>query len=131
MRQAWYRSSLMVPILDIAKGCEMGLSDQLPDFDVLMALHQKNPEMYEHFRRQVLHGFIARAPALHQPALNRLLAPLEAIRSDATTPLAAAATAFKLMNESFAQLQAPMEMLANELAGVQTDMVLAKFGLQG
>lgn len=103
------------------------MSTDLPDFDTLMAMAQKDPAAFEQYRAQMLQNCINEAPPEHRPAMQHLVFRMNQVRENADTPLDAAAGAAALMKESAAQLESAMDHLQHATAGVQAEQVLKKF----
>ncbi|MGE5622588.1 MAG: DUF3135 domain-containing protein [Bacillota bacterium] len=104
----------------------------LPDFDELMALYQRDPQGFEDFRRQVLRDAVDRAPSAHRPALDGLLGRIEQARASAASPMDAALIASRMMRESAEQLLDAWEDVHEEIAGLQAAVVIERMrGLQG
>lgn len=98
----------------------------LPDFDVLMAMHQHDPEALERFRRHVLRAAVDNAPEEHRPSLERLLVEIETARTSAATPMEAAVNAFRLMQASVVRLHDGWEKALDAVAGLQTTLVIER-----
>ena len=103
----------------------MNTSLALPDFDTLVALHQKNPVAYEILRRDLLQGCVLDAPDQYQPMLDDLIWRMDMVRAAATSPLEAAAAAGFLMMESVAQMRAQLFALQNAKAKWYAQILLA------
>lgn len=102
---------------------------QLPAFETLVALHEKDPAAYDEFRRQLLQSCIDSAPEIHRPGLELLRDRMDLARAEAASPIEAAAAASRLMVDSCVRLRAAMVPLANASAGLQTAVLLSKFRL--
>lgn len=102
----------------------MNLSQPLPDFDALMALHQADPNAYEILRKKLLDECVAGAPLAFQAAARSLLIRIDLVRSQNTDPLEAAMAAARMMIDSVTELQLPMMELLEELASFQTAMLM-------
>jgi|GEM_PF-963023 len=98
----------------------------LPDFDVLVALHQHDPEALEDFRRHVLREAVDFAPLEHRASLERLLVQIEAARNDAATPMEAATNAFHMMQDSLLRLQGGWEQALEAVTGLQAALLIDK-----
>lgn len=81
------------------------MTTPLPDFDVLVALYRHDPDALEDFRRHMLREAIDDAPLRHRASLERLLEQIETARASAATPMDAALTAFRMMQDSVVRLQ--------------------------
>jgi len=99
---------------------------RLPEFDMLAALHQDDPEALEIFRRRVLREAVDSAPATYRPSLERLLTRIEAAHQAAATPMEAAAVAFRMMGESVERLHDGWEQVREAVAELQTAALLAQ-----
>lgn len=96
-----------------------------PDFDLLVSLHEEDPEAFESFRRRLLQEAIASAPPAHQACLQQLLPRMEAARNAASTPVAAMLAAFGLMQDSVRELRTGWEHAHEEIAGLQAALIIA------
>lgn len=96
----------------------------LPDFDVLVALHRHDPEAFEDFRRHVLREAIDFAPPVHRASLEQLVTRIETARAEAASPMEAATTAFRMMQDSIAQLHRGWEQALHAVAGLQAALVI-------
>lgn len=103
------------------------MTTPLPDFDVLVALYRHDPEALEDFRRHMLREAVDEAPLLHRPSLERLLEQIEAARAHATSPMDAALTAFRMMQNSVERLQDSWELALESAAGLQAALILEQF----
>jgi hypothetical protein len=104
----------------------MNPASRIPDFNVMVALHQHDPEAFEHFRRHLLREAVEEAPAIHRPALEQLLERMETVRDEAGSPAEAAAAAFGLMQESVGKLRGAWEEAEYAVAGLQTSLLLER-----
>lgn len=102
------------------------MNTPLPDFDVLVALHRHDPEAFEAFRRHVLREAIDFAPPVHRASLEQVLTQIETARAAAATPMEAAATAFRMMQDSVVRLQEGWEQALNAVAGLQAALVIER-----
>jgi hypothetical protein len=102
------------------------MSINLPDFDVLVALHRHDPDAFESFRRHVLRQAIDFAPPVHRASLEQLVVQIENARTEATSPIEAAATAFRMMQDSVMQLQDGWTQALHAVAGLQADLVIER-----
>lgn len=98
-----------------------------PDFDLLVSLHEEDPEAFESFRRRLLQEAIESAPANLQACLQQLLPRMEAARNTAPTPVAAMLAAFGLMQDSVKELRTGWEQAHQEIAGLQAALIIASF----
>lgn len=96
----------------------------IPDFDALMALYQRDPQQFEAFRRQALREAIDHAPSVHRPALDGLLDKIEVAREAAATPMDAAIAASRMMRESAERLLDAWEDAHEEIAGLQAAVLI-------
>jgi hypothetical protein len=96
----------------------------LPDFDVLVALYRHDPDAFEAFRRHVLREAIDFAPPVHRASLEQLVAQIEIARVEAANPIEAAATAFRMMQDSVLQLQDGWMQALHAVAGLQAALVI-------
>lgn len=102
------------------------MSVTMPDFDTLVSLHQQDPEALETFRRHLLREAVDSAPPAHRPALEKLLERIEAARSSAGSPIEAASIAFHMMRDSVNELHATWDKAMQELAHLQTTMLIER-----
>jgi hypothetical protein len=100
------------------------MSINLPDFDVLVALHRHDPAALEDFRRHVLREAVDGAPPVHRPALERLLDQIETARATASSPMEAAVIAFGMMQNSVERLQSSWEQALEAVAGLQAALII-------
>lgn len=98
----------------------------LPDFDALVALHRSDPEALENFRRHTLREAVEYAPLEHRASLEQLLKRIEEARDAAASPMEAASKAFRMMQESVAQLHGGWEQALQAVAGLQTALLLER-----
>lgn len=104
----------------------MNTGSRIPDFNVMVALHQHDPEAFENFRRHLLREAVQEAPPIHRPALEKLLQRMDAARDAAASPAEAAAVAFGMMQESVGRLQDAWEDAQVAVAGLQTSLLLQR-----
>ena len=97
---------------------------QLPKFDTLVALYQKDPKAYDAFRKKFLDDEIAAAPPQHRAALRHTLSRIEIAREQAKTPLEAAVNAYTMMFDSALQLRAEIRKLHYLTTGMQASLVI-------
>ncbi|MES2830408.1 MAG: DUF3135 domain-containing protein [Pseudomonadota bacterium] len=107
----------------------MTLATKLPRFDVLVAMHEKDPDAYETLRHQLLRSCIDNAPEIHRAGLEALLDRINIVRAEAGTPLEAAIAASRMMVDSCLKLREAMVDLATANAALQTTVLLDKFRL--
>jgi hypothetical protein len=99
---------------------------RLPDFDVLVALHQREPEAFEAFRRHMLQQAIDVAPPMHRPALEQLLRRIEEERANAASPFDAATRAMRMMVESVERLHNAWDHAREAVAGLQAAIIIER-----
>lgn len=104
----------------------MSLGSRLPDIDVLMALHQEDPAAFEALRQQLLREAVERASREQRPALESILLQIEAARATTSSPIESMLLAFKMMQESLAQLQERWGEVQYALAGLQTSLLIER-----
>jgi len=107
---------------------EQAMSDgvKLPDFNVLVALHQHDPEAFESFRRHLLREAVDYAPVMHRPALEKLLSRIETARASAATPMEAVLIASRMMQDSMNQLMTTWEQAQHAVAGLQASLLIER-----
>jgi transposase-like protein len=98
----------------------------LPDFDVLVALHQHDPEALEDFRRHTLRKAVDFAPLEHRASLENLLKQIESAREQANSPMEAATIAFRLMQDSVTRLHQSWDDAREAVAGLQTSLIIER-----
>jgi hypothetical protein len=98
----------------------------IPDFDMLVSLHQQDREAFEALRRHLLRDAVNAAPAAQRPGLERLLARIEANRASARTPEQAASQAFDMMTESLRELRQSWHQACHELSALQTRLLIER-----
>ncbi|TFW09638.1 DUF3135 domain-containing protein [Oxalobacteraceae bacterium OM1] len=99
---------------------------RLPEFDVLVALHQHDPEAFEAFRRHVLKEAVDFAPADQRPALEALLLRIEEERAKASTPMEAVLGATRMMQESVQRLNEGWDQAREAVAGLHAALVIER-----
>lgn len=99
---------------------------EVPDFDVLVALHQYDPEALEQFRRHMLRQAVESAPVVHRAALEQLLTHIEAARANAKSPIEAALIAFRMMGESVHALHDAWGQALETVAGLQASLLIER-----
>lgn len=104
----------------------MSLQNDLPSFDEMLALHQKNPAALDALRDSLIRDAIAEAPPQYHAALQHTVFRMDRARDAASTPLEAAAAAARLMTESSDHLKDALAHLQLESAGLQADLALQK-----
>jgi hypothetical protein len=108
----------------------MSLGTPLPDFDVLMKLYKEDPEAFEDFRKRLLRDAVNRAPKDQHLALELLLKRIDAAREATANPVEAMLLAFKMMQESLAQLRSNWEKAQIAMAELQTSLIIEKLRKQ-
>lgn len=104
----------------------MDSNARFPDFDMLMALYQDDPEAFEAFRSHLLHDAVHAAPPGQRPALELLVGRLDAARMNAGTPIEAAMAAFRMMQESVAQLHVIWSQTRRVVVGMETALLMTR-----
>lgn len=104
----------------------MNLGPRLPEFDVLVALHQHDPAAFEAFRRHLLREAVDFAPVEQRPALEGLLERIEEERAKARTPVEAMLGAARMMHESVRQLNEGWQRAREAIAGLQATLVIER-----
>jgi hypothetical protein len=104
----------------------MSLGIRLPEFDMLVTLHQQEPDAFEAFRRHLLREAVDGAPPSHRPALEKLLCRIEETRAAAATPMEAVVAASRMMQESVGKLHATWEQARQAVAGLQTSLIIER-----
>ncbi len=99
---------------------------RLPDFNVLVALHQHDPEAFEAFRRHLLREAVDYAPVIHRPALEKLLTRIETARESAATPMEAVLIASRMMQDSMNELMTTWEHAQQAVAGLQASLLIER-----
>jgi hypothetical protein len=99
---------------------------QVPEFDVLVALHRQDPEAFEAFRRRLLREAVESAPLANRKSLEQLLPRIEAARDGAKTPMDATLGAFRMMQNSLAQLHDGWEQAREAAAELQAAVIIAR-----
>lgn len=102
------------------------MNTNLPDFDVLLAIHRDDPEALEQFRRHLLREAVDAAPAAHRKSLEELLVRIEESRAAARDPLDAAAIAFRMMRDSVDRLQASWSDALDAVSGMQASVLIER-----
>ncbi len=77
---------------------------QLPAFDDLVALADKDPEAFERFRQQTCQQFIETIPNKHQHRLKAVQNRVEMELNHAKTPMAGLLRVSSMMHDSFYRL---------------------------
>jgi len=104
----------------------MSVGLRLPDFDVLVAMHQHQPDAFEAFRRHMLRQAVDFAPATHRPALEQLLHRIEEERATALSPFDAATKAMRMMADSVGRLHGAWEQALEAVAGLQATLIIER-----
>ncbi len=82
---------------------------QLPSFDEMRELAEKNPEAFEKLREAAIEATISEAPEEMQPRLRGLQFQMNADRDIADNPMDSMIKSNKRMMESFNKLKTLME----------------------
>lgn len=104
----------------------MSLDPHFPDFDMMMALHRDDPEAFEAFRSHLLHDAVHAAPPGQHPALELLVGQLDVAHMSDATPMEAAIGAFRMMQESVAQLHVIWRQARHVVAGMETVILMTR-----
>lgn len=102
------------------------MNPPLPDFDVLVALHQHDPQALEDFRRHALREAVDYAPLEHRASLEQLLKQIETARATAASPVEAASIAFRMMQDSVSRLNDGWEQAKEAVAGLQANLIIER-----
>lgn len=102
---------------------------QVPEFDELVALHQRDPQAFEALRAQLLDETVRTAPAEHRPALEQVRERIELARRSAATPFEAALIASRMMQQSVGHLLGAWKQVRYTAADMQTTLLLRRFRL--
>ncbi|MGI1678649.1 MAG: DUF3135 domain-containing protein [Cellvibrionaceae bacterium] len=78
---------------------------ELPDFDTLKNLAEKDPEALEALRQKHVSSLIESAPAHHQQRLKGLQFQIDAQRKIHTNPLSACIKISQMMHDSFGEMR--------------------------
>jgi len=105
----------------------MSTDIRLPDFNVMMALHQQDPEAFEEFRRHLLREVIDDAPQEHRAMLERLLDRIEEAHAAAATPMDAVLAASRMMQDAIGELLKSWGQARYAVAGLQAALTLERF----
>ncbi|QAU34058.1 DUF3135 domain-containing protein [Janthinobacterium sp. 17J80-10] len=103
----------------------MPFSFPIPDFDMLLKLHQDDPEAFEALRTRLLQNAVDAAPPERRNSLERLLGRIEAARSRAT-PQQAAIQAFEMMADSLQELRLSWQQACFAISELQTQVLLQR-----
>jgi len=99
---------------------------KLPDFDTLMKLAQQDPDTFENFRNQLLADAVADCPPRHKESAHAILRRIEIARQSASTPFEALLFAARLMRESLDDLNNALYGLQNELANLDSILLIER-----
>ncbi len=102
------------------------MSMEVPDFDVLLALHRHDPQALEQLRRHLLRESVASAPVAHRQSLEHLLTRIEAARETAADPMEAALIAFRMMRDSMEQLHGAWGLAFCAVAGMHASLLIER-----
>lgn len=97
----------------------------VPDFDMLLKLHQQDPEAFEALRSHLLQNAIDAAPPERRTSLERLLVRINAERSCATSQQAAV-QAFRMMADSLQELRISWHQACHAISELQTQLLLQR-----
>jgi len=96
---------------------------QLPDFEALVALADKDPIAFERFRQQTCQQFIETLPNKHQHRLRAVQNRVEMELNRAKTPMAGLLRVSSMMHDSFYRLTIKLEQIDKlahgELSSIQ------------
>lgn len=104
----------------------MSLGSRLPEIDALIALYKQDPAEFEALRRELLREAVGHASLEQRPALEAILRQIEAARDATSSPIEAMLLAFKLMQESMAQLQNRWAEVQDAVAALQTALIIER-----
>ncbi|WP_158592213.1 DUF3135 domain-containing protein [Noviherbaspirillum sedimenti] len=104
----------------------MPLPTAIPDFDMLVTLHQHDPQAFEALRCHLLQEALDAAPAARRASLELLLGRIEAARAASASPQQAASIAFAMMAESLQELRDSWQQAFHALSELQTHLLLEK-----
>jgi len=102
------------------------VNTNLPDFDVLLAIHREDPEALEQFRRHLLREAVEAAPPMHRKSLEDLLERIEDARAGAHDPVEAASIAFRMMRDSVERLQACWGEALHAVSHMQANVLIER-----
>jgi len=97
------------------------MSLELPDFDTLKELAEKNPDALEALRQKHINSLIENAPPQHQQRLKGLQFQIDAQRKIHSTPLAACIKISQMMHDSFHEMRELLNGMADGTTSRQTD----------
>ncbi len=104
----------------IDRGDDMSL--ELPDFDTLKELADKDPEALEALRQKHINSLIENAPQQHQQRLKGLQFQIDAQRKIHNTPLGACIKISQMMHESFHEMRALLNGIADNSTSRKSDL---------
>jgi len=99
---------------------------KFPDFNMLVSLHEDDPESFEAYRKILLRKAIDDAPAVQRPSLEKLLHRIEAAREAAETPMEAILLASRMMHDSVNRLSDAWGDVQEAVAGLQTALLIER-----
>lgn len=99
---------------------------KFPDFNMLVSMHEDDPESFEAYRKILLRKAVEDAPANHRPSLEKLLHRIESARETAETPMEAILLASRMMQESVAQLSDAWCDVQHAVAELQTTLLIER-----
>lgn len=106
-----------------------GFSGNLPPFDELLALYRDDPVAFDRLRSRLLQQAVDDAPSTQRESLTLLVEKLDAVRAAAPSGEAAAAEAFRMMQQSVARLGEALQRARQEAAKLQTTVILKQISL--
>lgn len=104
----------------------MNQHNAMPDFDMLVSLHQQDAEAFEAFRKHLLEQAISSAPPSRRANLEKVLNQIEVARAAARTPLEAATIAFDMMIEALHQLNHSWQQASFAMSRFQADVLIER-----
>ena len=104
----------------------MSLGSRLPEIEVLIALHKKDPAAFEALRKELLREAVGGASREQRPVLESILRQIEAARDATASPVESMPLAFKMMQESMAQLQNSWGEVQQAVAALQTALIMKR-----
>lgn len=82
---------------------------ELPEFETLIELADKDPEAFELFRQQICQQFIETTPDHHRHRLQAIQNRVEMTLGRAKNPMAGIVSVSSMMHDSFYQLATKLE----------------------
>jgi hypothetical protein len=108
----------------------MGTKPDLPQFDTLIEWHERDPESFDRYRKNVLIKTIRSAPLIHQQALWKTFHQIQDARATAASPVQAATKAFLMMSDSACQLLAAIDDLQFQASALGAGLLIEKMKLK-